>query len=71
MGSTPAAPRDAAHWRARAAEARAIAGAMRDPEAHRAMLGIAAGYERLADAALRREAGTDDVAGGAEGLTIR
>ena len=69
MGITPAAPRDAAHWRARAEEARSIAGAMRDPEAHRAMLGIAAGYERLADAALRREVGKDDVACNAGGLT--
>ena len=57
LGIKPASPRDAAHWRARAAEARALAEAMRDPEAHRAMLGIAAGYERLAGAAERREAG--------------
>jgi hypothetical protein len=64
LGITPAAPRDAAHWRARAEEARAIAGAMRDPETHRAMLSIAAGYERLAGAAERRETGKDDVACG-------
>ena len=64
MGITPAAPRDAAHWRARAEEARAIAGAMRDPETHRAMLSIAAGYERLAGAAERRETGKGDVACG-------
>ena len=70
MGIERAAPRDAAHWRARAEEARAIARAMRDPEAHRAMLGIAAGYERLAGAAERREGGTDDVACGPEDARI-
>lgn len=70
MGIEPAAPRDAAHWRARAEEARAIAAAMRDPGAYRAMLGIAAGYERLAGAAERRETARDDVACRPEDLTI-
>jgi hypothetical protein len=70
LGSTPAGPRDAAHWRVRAAEARSLAGAMRDPEAHRAMLAIAAGYERLADAAARRRTGKDDVTRHPEDLTI-
>ena len=39
------------NWRKRAAEARAIAGRMTDPDAKRMMLGIAQSYERLADRA--------------------
>jgi hypothetical protein len=35
-------------WRARAAEARALAEGMRDEEARRLMLGIAESYDRLA-----------------------
>ena len=38
----------AEHWRALAAEARARADEMSDPEAKRIMLSIAEGYERLA-----------------------
>ena len=38
----------AEHWRTLAAEARARADEMSDPEAKQIMLSIAAGYERLA-----------------------
>jgi hypothetical protein len=38
----------AEHWRTLAAEARARADEMSDPEAKRIMLSIAEGYERLA-----------------------
>jgi hypothetical protein len=38
-------------WRQRAAEARAIAGGMTDPDAKRTMLGVAQSYERLAERA--------------------
>ena len=43
--SNPGTPEQ---WLARAAEARAVAERMRDPFARATMLGIAAGYERLA-----------------------
>jgi hypothetical protein len=39
---------DPAHWRKRAAEARASAEEMTDPEAKLTMLAIAADYEKLA-----------------------
>ena len=39
----------AAHWRARAAEARKLAEQIDDDEARRRMLRIAADYEKLAD----------------------
>jgi hypothetical protein len=42
---------DPEHWRQRAEEARAIADGIADPEAKRTMLGIAQGYERLAQRA--------------------
>jgi hypothetical protein len=45
---------DPDHWSRRSEEARAIAGQMKDPEAQRLMLGIAEGYERLAEHAARR-----------------
>ena len=60
-------PRTPEKWLARAAEARTIAEGMRDPSARAAMLGIAAGYERLATYAVlaaehsaTRDAGRDD-----------
>jgi hypothetical protein len=45
---------DPKHWRDRAEEARVHAEQMRDPEACRMMLEIAAGYERLAKKAEQR-----------------
>ena len=43
-------------WRQRAAEARAIASRMTDPDAKRTMFGVAQSYERLAERAeLRAE----------------
>jgi hypothetical protein len=42
------------HWRNRAHEARARAGELDDPEAKRQMLGIARGYDRLAERAEKR-----------------
>jgi hypothetical protein len=45
---------DPKHWRNRAEEARTRAGEMNDPEAKRQMLGIARGYERLAERAEER-----------------
>ena len=39
---------DAAYWRKRAEESRLIAEGMRDPEAKRMLLNIAAGYDHLA-----------------------
>jgi len=39
---------DAEHWRARAIEARALAECLTDPEAKRAMLGVAEDCEKLA-----------------------
>jgi hypothetical protein len=46
----------AKYWRARAQEALALAEQMRDPEARRIMMEIAAGYERLAARAHARNA---------------
>ena len=43
-----ATPTTAEEWRARAAEARAIAGALRDLSGKRTMMGIAAAYEKMA-----------------------
>ena len=48
---------DPEHWRARAAEARAVAEHMPDPEARQTMLSIAADYEKLAKRAEDRAAG--------------
>jgi hypothetical protein len=45
---------DPDHWRDRAGEARRAAADMEDAEARRMMLGIAAGYDRLAEYAERR-----------------
>ena len=42
------------HWRNRAHEARIRAGELNDPEAKRQMLGIARGYDRLAERAEER-----------------
>jgi hypothetical protein len=42
---------DPEHWRNRAHEARIRAGELNDPEAKRQMLGIARGYDRLAERA--------------------
>jgi hypothetical protein len=48
---------DPKHWRNRAEEARTRAGEMSDPVAKRQMLGIARGYERLAERAEERSRG--------------
>ena len=45
---------DPAHWRTRAAEARAIAAEMKDPSARRTMLEVATHYDVLAERAARR-----------------
>ena len=42
-------------WVYRAAEAMRLAAEMHDPEAERLMLGVVAGYERLAEHAAARE----------------
>ena len=47
------------YWHERAEEARATAEGMSDPEAKRAMLVIAAGYELIAKRAEAREAGVN------------
>jgi hypothetical protein len=44
------AKRDAAYWRSRAKETRAIADALDDPDAKRAMLDVARSYEEMANA---------------------
>jgi hypothetical protein len=49
---------DPTHWRNRAQEARTRAAEMNDAEAKRQMLGIARGYERLAERAEERLAAT-------------
>jgi hypothetical protein len=48
---------DPEHWRTRAEEARINAQAVRDPEAKRMLLDVAASYERLADRAGERARG--------------
>jgi hypothetical protein len=45
---------DPEHWRRRAAEARALANTLGDPDAKKTMLGIADGYDRLAKRAAER-----------------
>jgi len=45
---------DAQHWRARAAEARAMAEQLTDEKAKKAMLNIAKSYERIAKRAEQR-----------------
>ena len=47
----------AEYWEERAGEALALAGAMTDPEARRAMLVVAENYERIAQRARARELG--------------
>jgi hypothetical protein len=51
----PTSPDDAERWRALAIEARKAAHEMVDPEALRALLFIAAAYERLARGAEKRK----------------
>ena len=46
---------DAQHWRARAAEARAMAEQLTDEKAKKAMLNIAKSYERIAKRAEQRQ----------------
>jgi hypothetical protein len=48
---------DPKHWRHRAAEARATAESLTDPEAKQQMLKVAADYEKLAERAEERSAG--------------
>lgn len=48
---------DPDYWRDRAAEARAIADIMRNPDSKRTMLEIAKGYDQLALFAQQRAAG--------------
>jgi hypothetical protein len=43
--------KDPTYWRARAEEARAQAGKMRDPKTKKALLGIAENYDQLAERA--------------------
>ncbi|TMJ72826.1 MAG: hypothetical protein E6G91_09830 [Alphaproteobacteria bacterium] len=50
----------AERWRTLAAEARAAADEMTDPESKRALLNIAEGYERLARRAEARKKGQED-----------
>jgi hypothetical protein len=50
-----------AQWLYRAAEAQELADAMSDPEARLLMLGIAAGYERLAEHATARRKRQKDI----------
>ena len=48
---------DPQHWLLRAAEARAMAESLTDPEAKQLMLNVAADYEKLAKRAEERSAG--------------
>jgi hypothetical protein len=48
---------DPKHWRHRAAEARAMAESLTDPEAKQQMLKVAADYEKLAERAEERSTG--------------
>ena len=47
------------YWYERAAEARAMAEGMSDPDAKRAMLAVAENYEKIAKRAEAREAGVN------------
>ena len=47
---------DADYWRSRAEEARAMAASMNDPNSKRVLIGIAEGYDRLAEMAERAAA---------------
>jgi hypothetical protein len=49
---------DPAHWRQRAAEARAIAESLNDPQSKEAMQRIAKDYDHLAERAERRARGS-------------
>jgi hypothetical protein len=51
---TPSRTDDPKRWRDRAHEARTRAGELNDPQAKRQMLGIARGYDRLAERAEAR-----------------
>ena len=53
----PASIHNPEHWRERAAEARAVADGLADAEARKAMLKIAADYEKLAMRAEYRQRG--------------
>jgi hypothetical protein len=50
---------DPKHWRHRAAEARAMAESLSDPEAKQQMLKVAADYEKRAKRAEERSAGVE------------
>jgi hypothetical protein len=52
----PALSKDQNHWERRAKEARALAEQITDPVAKRAMLEIAASYEKIAKRAEARDA---------------
>jgi hypothetical protein len=54
--SVPALSKDQNHWEQRAKEARALAEHIADPVAKRAMLEIAASYEKIAKRAEARDA---------------
>jgi hypothetical protein len=50
---------DFKYWRSRAAEARAKADQMHDPDAKRTLLDLAASYDRIAERRERLGKGTD------------